>query len=275
MIPRHFHFIFGLKPQPDPLHIMHYLCLKSCIEINQPDRITLYYHYEPHGPWWERIRPSLELVHVPLETFITRTDAYNDHEEGEFIRRRSLDYAHQSDFIRLRALIEHGGVYADMDTLFVKPLPKAFFEFEFAMGLESAEGDEENRSLCNAMMLSRKGASFPQRWLDRMYVAFDGSWSRHSNGEATALAEQYPAEITALPQRHFYRYPYTGEGINTLFMKLDQDLKDVYSLHLWEHLWWDRDRLDFSPFHAGILTEDFIRRIDTTYNVIARQYLPD
>ena len=59
----------------------------------------------------------VELAQVPLEEFVTRTDAYDNRDEGVFIRRHALDYAHQSDFIRLRALIEHGGIYADMDTL--------------------------------------------------------------------------------------------------------------------------------------------------------------
>ncbi len=53
----------------------------------------------------------------------------------------------------------------------------------------------------------------------------------------------------------------------------DPDFTDIYSMHLWAHLWWDEGRTDFTDFHAGLLTEAFIRSEDTTYNVLARQFL--
>ena len=35
-----------------------------------------------------------------------------------------------------------------------------------------------------------------------------------------------------------------------------------------------RWRRDFSTVHGGKLTEDYIRRVDTTYNRVARRFLP-
>ena len=64
MVPDTFHFVFGLKPQDEPFHICWYLCLRSCIQVNKPGRILFHYQEEPWGPWWERIRPELELVKV-------------------------------------------------------------------------------------------------------------------------------------------------------------------------------------------------------------------
>ena len=52
----------------------------------------------------------------------------------------------------------------------------------------------------------------------------------------------------------------------------DPDYTEVYSMHLWAHLWWDKARTDFTDFDWGLLTEAFIRAEDTTYNVIARQF---
>ena len=63
-IPANYHFIFGLKPQTEPFHLAWYLCLRSCIEVNNPDRVFFYYHNEPYGPLWDRIKPELEMVHV-------------------------------------------------------------------------------------------------------------------------------------------------------------------------------------------------------------------
>lgn len=107
--------------------MVYYLCLQSCLRVNKPERILFHYHHEPYGEWWERIKPDLELHQVEPERFVIDNPAYTQHHEGLFIRANALDYAHQADFLRLKILIEHGGVYADMDTIFVKPLSHHFF----------------------------------------------------------------------------------------------------------------------------------------------------
>ncbi len=60
-----------------------------------------------------------------------------------------------------------------------------------------------------------------------------------------------------------------------LLQGYDDDYTGIYSMHLWNHLWWDRWRKDFSDFHGDLLTQHYIRTKDTTYNVIARKYLPE
>jgi hypothetical protein len=128
-------------------------------------------------------------------------------------------------------------------------------------------------SLCNALMLARPGAAFPARWRARMAEAFDGTWSRHSCQEAARLWSAFPDAVHVVPQRYFYRHAATRAGLAALLETLDPDFHDVYSLHLWAHLWWDEWRTDFTTFHAGLLTADHIRTVDTTYNVIARGFL--
>ncbi len=275
-IPRQFHFVFGLKPQTGPFHIAHYLCLASCMEVNRPERVFFHYHHEPYGPWWDHIRPRLSLCRVQPEAFVTGSRRYLDHQEGRFIKSAGLDYAHQADFLRLRVLLEHGGVYADMDTLFVRPYPDSLYRHSFVLGAEDPVciGGATVPSLCNAVILARAGARFGRVWLDDMYHVFDGSWSRHSCAHAAELAARMPAEIYVAPQRYFYRYMWTREGIADLFERLDGDVEDVYSIHLWSHLWWEAWRTDFSRFHGGLLTEQYIRTVDTTYNVLARRFLP-
>ena len=278
MIPKHFHFIFGLKPQTEPFHLAYYLCLKSCLEVNQPDILSFYYHYEPYGEYWEPIKPHLTLERVEPEVFVRDNPAYLQHQEGQFIKGMQLDYAHQADFIRLKKLVKHGGVYADMDTLFVAPIPKDLYQHEFVIGREQGivigEEQETVPSLCNALMMAEPGAEFARQWLEQSYASFDGSWSKHSCQLAAVVAEQLPDAVHIIPSVHFFKHMWTIEGIHTLFEGLDTDFSDVYSMHMWNHLWWDAARTDFSRFHAGLLTADTIRNTDTTYNVIARKYLP-
>jgi len=277
LVPRQFHFVFGLRPQMTPFHLAHYLCLESCRQINQPADIVFHCHHEPWGPWWDPIRPHLTIQRIEPEAFVASSRKYLEHAEGRFIRRVGLDYAHQSDFIRLKVLRERGGVYADIDTLFVRPLPNELFDAPFVIGEEDpvtpAGADRAERSLCNALMLSQPGSRFADSWLARMYEVFDGTWSRHSCTEAARLGREMPEEVRVLPSQVFYPCMWTREGLADLFDRHVTLPDNTCSVHLWSHLWWDAWRTDFSAFHAGLLTEEYVRRGETTYAVLARRFL--
>jgi hypothetical protein len=270
-IPRHFHFIFGLKPQDEPFHIAYFLCLESCLQVNRPERITFYYHHEPYGAWWDLIRDRLELVHVSLSPHVTA--GFYD---SKFIRQ--YNYAHHADFIRLEKLCEYGGVYADIDTLFVNPLPDALFEESFVLGREKSlsqgDGRPEAAALCNAFIMAEPNAAFLRRWIDEMPAAFDGSWSEHSCQLPNRLSERYPQEISIEPERSFYPYMWTEKDLRELLQERHHNWEGAYSLHLWSHLWWSARRFDFSPFNGDRITERFIRRGTTTYALAARRFLP-
>jgi hypothetical protein len=275
-IPNCFHFVFGLRPQIQPLHVAHYLCLESCRRVYRPDAIHFHFRHEPYGERWERIKPYLTLHRIVARESALDVRRYQETAEGRLIKKAGWIYAHEADFIRLKALIDHGGVYADMDTLFVQPMPQRLFRHEFVLGEEAPLPGADGilrPSLCNAVMLSRPGAAFPGEWLKRMAAVFDGTWSRHSCQEAAHLWSDMPASVQVVPQRYFYRHPPTREGLRALFEDVNLDLHEVYSLHLWAHLWWDDWRTDFTTFHAGLLTESHIREVETTYNLIARGFL--
>jgi len=271
MTTKHFHFIFGLKEQTEAFHIAWYLCLRSCIDVNQPDRISLYYLNEPYGPWWEKIKPELELVKIDeLNTGLDES-RYRQHYEGRFIQAAGLEYAHHADIIRLQVLLENGGVYADIDTLFVKPYPDSFYLSQCVLGRETITLEVE--TLCNAVIFAQANSEFVQRWLDGILDEFDGSWNQHSCAFAARLSSKYSELVEVAPKQNFYHFAYTEQGIADLLGRSVQIPSDLYSIHLWSHLWWSEERNDFAKFHAGMLTENFIRNVDTSYNLIARRFL--
>lgn len=276
MIPRIFHFIFGLKEQTEPFHLLYYLCLESCRQLNQPAAIYFHYANEPYGPLWDRIKPHLTLRRVEREALPQA--AYKGSDEGKLIAQAGWSYAHEADFIRLKVLLEHGGVYADMDTLFVQPLPEHLYQYQCVLGEEGALPDERGilrPSLCNAMIAARPGAPYIAKWLAAAYDAFDGKWTSHSCQLATRLWEAHPDLLHVVPRRYFYRHPWTPAGIQSIFETNDADLRGVLSMHLWNHLWWDKERTDFTCFHAGELTEEYVRSGASTYAVLARRFLPE
>jgi hypothetical protein len=273
-IPKVFHFIFGLRKQNEPFHLVWYLALKSCLDVNNPEKVVFHYLNEPHGPWWDKIKPSLELVQLgaDLQTGIDES-LYDIHPEGRFIKHNSLQYAHHADVLRLQILLREGGVYADIDTLFVQPYPEEFYQANCLMGRESKVHDD--LSICNAVIMSQPNEPYLSKWLDSLFRVFDGSWNRHSCYEAARLFEQSPELLTLVDRNHFYHFGYDVEDLTDLLGRSVEIPVDLYSIHLWNHLWWSSERNDFIKFHSGLITENFIRSVDTSFNLIARRFLDE
>ena len=124
------------------------------------------------------------------------------------------------------------------------------------------------------MILARPGSRFVSRWLDDARVSFDGTWNRHSCVAAARLWSEEPDEVHVLPRHCFYRHGPTRAGIAALFEQRDDRLDAVASLHLWAHLWWDERRVDFSHFHAGLVTPGWIARGEATFSQIAQRFVP-
>lgn len=275
--PRIFHFLFGLRPQNEPFHLAHYLCLESCRQVNHPTAMHFYYRHLPHGPWWDRIAPHLQLHQLPESSRTFDASLYQYTQEGRFIANEGLSYAHEADFLRLDILIEQGGVYADMDTLFISPYPDALYRHECVLGEEPPFRTENgilHPSLCNAVILAHPQSRFLIRWHDAAGFSFDGTWSRHSCQQAGKLWAEHPEWLHVTPQRQFYRFGLGRPSFRALFEEVQPDLHGVYSIHLWAHLWWSEGRTDFTDFHAGLLTEQYVLESNSTYAKLARPFLP-
>ncbi len=277
VIPREFHFVFGLRPQAEPMHVIHWLCLESCRQVNAPRAIHFHCRHIPHGRWWDRIAPHLTLHHVAAAPAGFDASRYAASDEGRLIARAGYDYAHEADFLRLEILAAHGGVYVDMDTLFVAPYPERWYAHACVLGEEApaipASGIARP-SLCNAMIMAQPHARFVARWIDEARMSFDGTWSNHSCAAAARLWSGHPDEVAVLPQQACYRHAASAAGIASLFTGNDPDTRGVFSLHLWAHLWWSRERTDMTTFHAGHATTAWLRRADATYATLARRFLP-
>ncbi len=267
MIPNVYHFVFGLREQKEPFHLMYYLCLASCININRPDAVHFHYHHEPWGEWWERIKPHLVLRRISPDQTISNY-RYGDPGLDQY------RYAHLADFARLDILLREGGIYADIDTLFLRPIPTEWRQKEFILGQEKPPEGADG-SLCNAWIASAPGSEFCRLWLDRMGQAFDGSWSNHSTVLPFKLWKQFPQLIEVQPESAFYALDHSPIGIEELFLRNVQLPEQAYSLHLWNHLWFAPDRRDFSHFHSGRLTVEYVLHAHTTYAQHARPHLPN
>lgn len=272
MIPRLVHFVFGLRPQEEPFHLLHYLAIESCRRVIQPERIVLHVHELPYGIYWDLARPLVELARIEPVANVEARPA-----EPAVRRYR---YAHHADVIRLDVLARHGGMYADIDTLFVAPPPEELWSAEAVIGREADvayDGGAPEPSMSNALLLARPGAWFVTAWRDQILDAMDGSWSGHSCRLATRLAGEAPDRVRVEPRERFSPYDHTPAGMRALLeAPFDPAMvAGTSSVHLCAHLWWEQDRRDFSTFSAVDATEAHLRTADTALAHLARPFLPE
>jgi hypothetical protein len=270
-IPRIAHFVFGFRPQDEPFHLVHYLAIASCRSVLAPDEIHVHVNDLPYGFYWDLVRPLVTLHQVPSVAAVTEFP-YGDPVVAHY------SYAHQADFVRLDVLAEHGGLYADIDTVFVAAPPSDFWREPCVIGREDDVFDSRigrsRTSLSNALIMAEPGAAFVQRWRERIAGALDGSWSAHSCFLADDLARAHPADVHVEPARTFHAFPPTRDGFRRLLVDREDDLTGIASVHLAAHLWWEEDRRDFSDIHAHLVDEAWVRAGASTYAAIARAYLP-
>ncbi len=263
-IPKHFHFIW-LRPRREPLPLPWYLALESCFAVNAPERVSLYILEEPVGDLWERVKPRLDVQRVELQPEVERIPATSP--------LKRFRWAHHADFIRLDKLLDHGGVYADLDTLFVSPIPERLYDERFVIGHEAPVDDRP--SLSNCLMMAEPGSELVAMWRREMSAAFDGqSWTGHSCELVTRLAHAHPELCHLEPMRTFSAFEHTVAGVRRLMTGLDLDLAGIASVHLCAHTWWSPDVVWRTSLFGAMLTADWIRAVDTTYTVLARPYLP-
>jgi len=273
MIPRIAHFVFGLREQHEPFHFLHAVAIESAQRFLRPEQIHFHYKNLPWGPHFDRVLPLLTLHEIDLVPEVLEADYEAD------VVPQWFRYAHHADFVRLDALIEHGGVYADIDTVFVREFPDDLFDAPFVIGHEGdvrdARTGEIRPSLCNALMLSAPGSEFARRWRDEMANWLDGSWSSHSGFLAERLSREMPEGIRIEPKETFFPFSYDRKGLAAL-LERDEPLPEAaLSIHLWAHLWWDRERRDFSDVHGGRLTAPQLANAHTTLARLVRPFLPD
>ena len=260
MIPNVIHFCFGLSQDHGgkPFSLVHYLAVRSAVEVNRPEAVRLYYCYEPSGEWWERARPYLDLV--PVEPMATLYGVPHPH------------YAHQADFRRLAALDEQGGIYLDMDVLCLRSF-EPLRRLEMVLGEEGKDGFY---GLCNAVILSAPGSWFVRKWLEgfdpttSLWQGFrssghDAHWNELSVRYPAYLARLYPDRVHVVGDRAFFWPTWRAEDLHLLYRGTGTSFAEAYCVHLWEHVAWKRYLKD--------LDVDFIRSVDTNFNRLARRFL--
>jgi len=202
----------------------HYICIKSAQENYPAHELVMWYAYEPReNAYWRAASLLCRMVEVvaPSQIF---GNSLNVH-------------AHRTDVLRLQVLIEHGGVYLDLDSIVVRPLTDVFV-LNALMGVEAQESSGKACGLCNAMIAAAPRASFLRRWLDCFEffnsTGADANYAFFASRLPLILARQRNDDITILGHRAFFPYWCDMPGLTAIFEAAGQPPPETYSLHLWE-----------------------------------------
>lgn len=237
MIPRKFHFCRFKAPSHrggKPFVYANYLCLYSAIKLHPDAVFNFYYNEEIESPWFDLLKPYLNLIKVEAPTEIF----------GIPIKR----VEHQADIFRMRILLQEGGIYLDTDVFIIKSFDD-LLSHNFVMGIENGMG------LCNGVILSEKDSKFMRTWYDsyhpdceRKGAGFkpDG-WGEMSVRFPELLAKDFEDYITILPVTAFFQPSGSEKGMAILFDSIDYWCDESYGNHLWESCSWDMYLKDMVP----------------------------
>ena len=219
-IPNICHFIFGLKEQTNEFKFCYYLSVYSAFKINNPECIYFYYHHEPYGKWWEKLKEikNIKFQIVDIPTYIGK--------------KKILKTAHKADVLRLIKLNEIGGIYLDIDTICVK-------NWNFIINNPDNNtiiGKEHTGGICNAIIMSKPNSTFIQTWLLNYEKTFQPNGWRESSIE---LPEKLISEINnynnifTLFESDVFFLPNFNETYK-IFEQNQEIPKNLIALHLWD-----------------------------------------
>jgi hypothetical protein len=234
-IPNIVHFI-KTDGDADNFGLLQYLSIAAASHFIKPAQIYFHCTTVPRGHWWTRARPFLTIKEVPVDRL-----QHTINGQQVFLA------AHQSDFLRIDILIEHGGIYMDWDVMPVR-------SFQDLLGSSAVMGLEKKihnygEVLGVAVMMSRKNSPWMKRFRKEMYKKFDGRncYTCHSTMAAKDLGWRYPAELTVLDHTGFYFPGWTRDAVDLMFDEsridfgADRDgvvrqssLLQGYALHMFE-----------------------------------------
>eukprot|EP01083_Nonionella_stella_P276374 939055_1 len=205
-----------------------FLSLKSIRKFMNPD-VLLVHADEPYslrGQWWDEAVATLNIT--------LRASPTNIADIGGFPVKYG---AHKSDFIRLLALMNYGGLYIDTDVWLLKSI-EPLRKYPITLGSEDSQ-----RALPNAAILAHPQSVFLRRWYDRYLTDYQPrKWGFNSVLTPAELAKKFPNEIHV--EKTSWMRPNWAER-QLLFVD-NIDLSDKYMIHLWHKadVWGDQTNLN-------------------------------
>ena len=240
-IPNIIHFLFfGFTD----FEFFHYLAIATAYHVQKPEKIYLYNQKEPeNNKYWGAIKPYVELIKITPPT--------------DFRGIKLESYQYKADIVRMEKLLEHGGIYLDIDVMVLKPFHH-LLEHSCVVGAESGPSDTTNiqeiGSITNAVLMCEPEHPFIQRWYDSIADNIVGKcWAYHAVCLPKVILSENSdgvrsEEVHIEPKRSFMPFCFRDNYIFRSDCKFRKDeLKDSYTIHLWETIWINSNLKQLNP----------------------------
>lgn len=191
-IPNRVHFVHIMPDGPDSdikFKFKHFVAIYSASLYFGPDLI--YIHTDASYASVERAQNgpvdaapnkwAHKILNLP--TVVVRRVNPPDVATGTGVAINLLE--HKSDFVRAKAVYEHGGIYLDWDAHAlrdVKPLRES--------GFANVVGRQKGGQVNSGVWMSRRGTLLMKLWVERQHEVYSGAWTAHSNDLLTSLSEK-------------------------------------------------------------------------------------
>ncbi|KAH6687953.1 hypothetical protein F5X68DRAFT_206587 [Plectosphaerella plurivora] len=161
---------------------------------------------------WSRLIFARFDVHINTVEAPTRAD------NGVAIR----GLEHRSDFVRVKAVHDFGGVYIDWDVHALRDI-----RMLRETGFKAVAGRQLGGQINSGILLSRAGSRLTAGWMEGMHKAYTGGWTTHSNEVITKLGERLAGEpggeVLIMEREAFSPGSWKDADTDTLFMVHDDE----------------------------------------------------
>jgi hypothetical protein len=231
---------------------LHYYTIYSLVKYNPDMRIIIYTSLKKTEKLrdWSSHEHKVKIINiVSFESILSISNNIKLIEidfESEYNLSSNISVVYKADFTRIAKLYEHGGVWFDFDILFVKPIPKYFFESGIDIYYFSYLGtiptglfiiSPENEIVKLILEAAKERINNPDSYQTIGPCIWDEFFK--ANLELLNNSVCLPNSVV---------YPYISEELKDLFLKRKDLLKD--------------DTIGIHWYNGAVIAKEYVNRLD-------------
>lgn len=265
------HFVNTGKEFPYP----YYLAVLSALKTQKVGGVNLWLTVRPTGKCFDAIKDKVNLIDFPVLDFPA-------------LRGRDEHFraAHLADYVVWKVLHEHGGIFADLDVLFLKDLSEILRDSdkEIVTFIDLPDAQDEQLTCSNSVVMAHKGSEVMKKVLDRTIKLLYQDNIQWGDTGPTVLNDIIRQNLDMVKVLEFGVSGYSpregwagekpgdGKQIHKMFAPaswLEPDQMQVRENARWLHLYAKLHKECFDK-----ITEEWVESSDSIYARSVREIIP-
>lgn len=223
IIPNYVHFVYILSDVSNDFsfNFGNFLSIYAAWFYWRPDAIFLHTNVEPDSRPVMRAREGQvgkwnKLIFTHFDIRINTVEVPTHAGNGKEI----MNMEHKSDFVRVKAVHELGGVYIDWDVHALRDIG-----ILRRSGFKAIAGRQLGGQINSGSFMSERHGKMIRLWMDGMHVAYTGGWTTHSNEVITKFGQRLvrePGEMMIMERDAFAPGSWNDRDTDELFGLRDE-----------------------------------------------------